>query len=585
MDTLTALQEIDSIIKDDISPEWWEIRRATVFDEYSQGRLKVAVVGQFNAGKSTLINAILGDDLLPRGILPTTAVVAEVESSNSESYFRVEGHTAFEGGKEISIDREMFRSSAQGEGVPGEQALIRAYLPQLELAERVVLADTPGVGSLEKTHTEITYGYLGSADAVILVTDGERGSLQETQVRFLRDQVLNRTREKLIVVVTKLEGKLPDEAIEILEHIALQLSSEAGIKEPIVLRVDASVALEQALSTTSERNEGLAEFKSTLDSRFLAEAGRLRAERSRRTLARAVAEVAALLGQKQTDLDMDLGALQTKIADLSKSRASIREKRDRIEDRFRLERQELEGSVRSQVTRLLNGIAENAPRYVSEIENNPNNHERVSSLIRGDVARAVESLGDNWLEPAIRNLSKSIVDDLESLSVDLPGLAIPIPGNPGGFVIDVLVEGGLLVLLNLLLPGEWLVALVARVLGKRGIEILVDPVKKTVQQAVNMLLKNTIRTGLEATIRNSILAMNDNLVAALQEEIRQIIARIKNQILGRIDTEFEEITRATEDAKTERERGRDEAMAEVKRLKRITDQVQALVDETNPLIA
>ena len=35
--------------------------------------LSIAIVGEFNAGKSTLINALMGEDIVPMGVLPTTA--------------------------------------------------------------------------------------------------------------------------------------------------------------------------------------------------------------------------------------------------------------------------------------------------------------------------------------------------------------------------------------------------------------------------------------------------------------------------------------------------------------------------------
>ncbi len=62
---------------------------------FEEGRLRVAVIGQFKRGKSTLLNALLGAPVLPTGVTPVTAIPTFIEASNS-AWARIE----FNSGKE-----------------------------------------------------------------------------------------------------------------------------------------------------------------------------------------------------------------------------------------------------------------------------------------------------------------------------------------------------------------------------------------------------------------------------------------------------------------------------------------------------
>ena len=59
----------------------------------AENRFVLAVIGQFSRGKSTLMNAILGDAYLPTGVLPTTAVVTKINyGSTPRAMVRQHGH-------------------------------------------------------------------------------------------------------------------------------------------------------------------------------------------------------------------------------------------------------------------------------------------------------------------------------------------------------------------------------------------------------------------------------------------------------------------------------------------------------------
>jgi GTP-binding protein EngB required for normal cell division len=128
---------------------------------------RLAVLGEFKRGKSTLINALLGAPVLPMGVVPLTAIVTEVR------------HGA-EPGAEIEFLDRTARTIAPAElpayvtepGNPRNEKRVRRAVvrhPAPLLDEGVVIYDTPGVGSVLRHNSEMTYAFLAEADAVVLV--------------------------------------------------------------------------------------------------------------------------------------------------------------------------------------------------------------------------------------------------------------------------------------------------------------------------------------------------------------------------------------------------------------------------------
>ena len=114
----------------------------------------VSVVGEFNRGKSTLINALIGLDLLPMGILPTTAtinVLHYAEHPEIVVHYRNGDNTRMRFGADSL--REL---SAQGYGDCSSVKYIEIGYPSDILKNEVILVDTPGVNDIDEQRTEVT---------------------------------------------------------------------------------------------------------------------------------------------------------------------------------------------------------------------------------------------------------------------------------------------------------------------------------------------------------------------------------------------------------------------------------------------
>jgi len=135
---------------------------------------KVLVVGEAKRGKSTFVNALIGQDILPTDVDVATSQVFSIRPSKHQAY-----RLRFENGSEREIPPEelpLYGSQIMANAgvVPTADQLIRwieADVPTRFLPANVILLDTPGLGSLYAPHAEIAQRFVPHADAVIFVLD------------------------------------------------------------------------------------------------------------------------------------------------------------------------------------------------------------------------------------------------------------------------------------------------------------------------------------------------------------------------------------------------------------------------------
>ncbi|MGA9883455.1 MAG: dynamin family protein [Candidatus Acidiferrales bacterium] len=218
----------------------------------AEDRFYLTLVGQFSRGKTTLMNALLGMDRLPTGVVPVTSVITAVSYNSRE---RVVMH--FEDSNlthEISLPE--IREWITEQGNPGNRRqieLAEVQLPAEILRRGAFLVDTPGLGSAIVENTATTNRFLPQIDALLLVTSFEFPLSQE-EVLFLRKaRLLGR---KLFIAVNKADLCSAEQQREILEFIQRRLAEEGCLEEPPLFAVSAAEALAAKLTQDEKRLEG-----------------------------------------------------------------------------------------------------------------------------------------------------------------------------------------------------------------------------------------------------------------------------------------------------------------------------------------
>lgn len=211
----------------------------------AEDRFIVAVLGQFKRGKSSLLNAIIGRDLLPIGVLPLTSVITIVKFGARERLVIQRRGLQFPEHEPIATLPDYVTQQLNPENSKGiESVAIELPLPFLRRGLHFV--DTPGVGSAIKANTETTYAFLPNCDVVMFVT-GADSPLSEAELELLSS--IRRYAGKIFFVLNKID-LLSDEneVFHVVEFIKSLLSRELGISEINLIPVSAQKGLEATLS-------------------------------------------------------------------------------------------------------------------------------------------------------------------------------------------------------------------------------------------------------------------------------------------------------------------------------------------------
>lgn len=171
---------------------------AALADRLAEGRFYVACVGQFKRGKSTLLNALVGEPVLPTGVVPVTAAVT-VLRHGPELRARVrfadrDWEDCDPRGLETYVSEE--HNPANEKGVTG----VEVFVPHPLLESGLCLVDTPGLGSISEAGTAATRAFVPHIDAALVVLGADPPITRDelALVREVAQQV-----DELIVVVNK----------------------------------------------------------------------------------------------------------------------------------------------------------------------------------------------------------------------------------------------------------------------------------------------------------------------------------------------------------------------------------------------
>ena len=198
----------------------------------------LVAVGEFKRGKSSVLNALLGANILPVGVVPLTAIATIV--SHGE---RAAAEVTFESGEIRSIAPQDLADYVTEKGNPHNTKKVReAHVtwPSPWLARGVRIIDTPGIGSAYRHNSEVTYRFLPDADAVLFLLSADQPAGQA------ETDFLERVREyagRIFFLLNKADLLTGDELAESLEFASRVVAGATGRQVP-VFPVSARLALE-----------------------------------------------------------------------------------------------------------------------------------------------------------------------------------------------------------------------------------------------------------------------------------------------------------------------------------------------------
>ena len=210
---------------------------APTLDQCSLGIFKLVVLGEIKKGKSSLINALLGEDTpvvpVAEGVATSTVFKIIYGSERiTKVFYQPDLETGLEKPPLQIRDEEVIdygTETGNPDNIKGVD-FIGIELPNIMLSTGLVIIDTPGLGGLVKTHRDITWRYLPNADAVCFVTDSVSEVLNNHEIGFL-EELVSRVTRRLFFVQTKTDVTADETVVAWRERNIEILRDKLGLQE------------------------------------------------------------------------------------------------------------------------------------------------------------------------------------------------------------------------------------------------------------------------------------------------------------------------------------------------------------------
>ncbi len=189
-------------------------RLASLVNEMDELFLLV-VVGEYNSGKSTFINALLGDEVFAMGDLPTTRAISILRYGDAGPPESIGDH-------------------------------LQLYHYPLDVLRDLDIVDTPGTNSIERMEEEITREFVPRADLVLFVTSLLQ-PLTASELDFLTH--IREWGKKVVFVVNGIDRRNSDEQLDrVREYLTREVTSRLGAAAPTLYFISALQALRGKLA-------------------------------------------------------------------------------------------------------------------------------------------------------------------------------------------------------------------------------------------------------------------------------------------------------------------------------------------------
>ena len=551
---------------------------------------KIQIVGTFNTGKSTLIISLLGEDVLPTKVVPSTAVINEIkygETKKAILNFRnplpetllsdipaatldhMKSHDMKDvPPMEIDYNKLSEYVTIPMDGDPDEASLKSPYLsvelfyPSPILKEGVEIIDSPGLNENDE-RTAVTLDYLDKADAIIFLFDANRACAKD-EMEILEDILVPKGFDNIFFVVNRFDVVLNEK-----DQKQLKCFVEKKVKNYTTNEIYYISAL-KAIEGKVEKNEdkllksGFPPFEKRLAEFLAKDKGKIKLAKPAKELKGILGEVLSkAIPSQKSQLSTNIQVLQQRYEGVKPELARYESQKESLRKDLELKVERKENNINSAINTQFREIANLVPAWINEYEpkSNPGifgkkkQVEKVANEITQYVSTKVKDQFGKWnkevLVPLVEesateifessdNKLKGILDGIDQLQSEISGTT-HVHDNSSGWTRAIGVAGICCGFASgaTLLTGQFDIKTVAKSLAIDlgvGTGLLLLGITNPIIAigGVILVIWRAIAGGQKVVIRN----LKQNLTPEIRNSIINNSSEKSEQIIAKIDAEF-----------------------------------------------
>ena len=306
--------------------------RLRAIDERTQNpsaQLILPLIGEFSAGKTSLINALTDSKVLEIASRPTTATLYQIFFGSTEN-------------KAVALTAEGESVELQLDSMKNEELLkyptVNLFDTSTKVPKDIIFVDTPGLSSPDPKHREVLISILPRVDAILLTVDANQ-PITRSLLAFVKEM---RLAEKPIYLIlnktdTKSTGELQD--------------LKAGIARDIDLPIDSVVCTSASTGGVSELQQLLTKIQGQ-KTQIIAKVDALR---TKELIGELRAFIAEILRSSSSPKELK-EAVRAQERELERLQSNIRQLMERVEEKLSDKVDETQSTLRTQLWTSLNGI-------------------------------------------------------------------------------------------------------------------------------------------------------------------------------------------------------------------------------------